>query len=211
MLIIMAESSRKRLKLLRHPANAGSMQFPNASNVPVDMLYPKDGTAFDMPWRIIDHEYVDPQDMEMRGMLAALGIIKGITICARRQCPQAARSRYKDRLQDGPRGVVRAADHRAQRPMVFGPALAERVPGQRDLSPPIPSTISTRAPASSPMPTRRAPAWRSTWRMSGPSIPPPSSTHRTNSYREARATSSTSQKTFQSFGTNVRRGSGGLA
>jgi hypothetical protein len=27
--------------------------------------------------RFIDHEYVDPQDMEMRGMLAALGIIKG--------------------------------------------------------------------------------------------------------------------------------------
>jgi hypothetical protein len=32
--------------------------------------------------RIIAHEYVDPQDMEMRGMLAALGIIKGKTFRA---------------------------------------------------------------------------------------------------------------------------------
>ena len=27
--------------------------------------------------RFIDHEYADPADMEMRGMLAALGIVKG--------------------------------------------------------------------------------------------------------------------------------------
>jgi hypothetical protein len=56
---------------------AKPMQFPNASATPANMLYPEDGTAFDMLDRFIQHEYVDPQDMEMRGVLAALGIIKG--------------------------------------------------------------------------------------------------------------------------------------
>jgi hypothetical protein len=41
------------------------------------MLYPQDGEAFAMLARFIDHEYVDPADMEMRGMAAALGIVKG--------------------------------------------------------------------------------------------------------------------------------------
>lgn len=57
--------------------SAKQMQFPNASQTPANMLYPKDGSAFDMLDRFIQHEYVDPQDMEMRGMLAALGIVKG--------------------------------------------------------------------------------------------------------------------------------------
>jgi len=41
------------------------------------MLYPEDGTAFDMLARFIDHEYVDPAHMYMRGMAAELGIVKG--------------------------------------------------------------------------------------------------------------------------------------
>ena len=41
------------------------------------MLYPTDGTAFEMLAAFIEHEYVDPEDMEVRGMLAALGIQKG--------------------------------------------------------------------------------------------------------------------------------------
>ena len=44
---------------------------------PANMLYPQDGSAFDMLARFIEHEYADPADMEMRGMLAALGIEKG--------------------------------------------------------------------------------------------------------------------------------------
>lgn len=56
---------------------AKKMQFPDASGVPANMLYPQDGAAFDMLSRFIDHEYVDPADMEMRGMAAALGIVKG--------------------------------------------------------------------------------------------------------------------------------------
>lgn len=56
---------------------ARPMQFPDASGVAVNMLYPQDGTAFDMLSRFIEHEYVDPADLEMRGMAATLGIVKG--------------------------------------------------------------------------------------------------------------------------------------
>jgi hypothetical protein len=52
------------------------MQFPNASGVPVDMLAPRDDRAFDMLKRFVDHEYVDCLDMDMRGVLAAIGIAK---------------------------------------------------------------------------------------------------------------------------------------
>ena len=58
-------------------ASAKPMQFPNGSNIPINMLYPEDGTAFDMLSRIINDEYADPADMEMRGMAAAIGIEKG--------------------------------------------------------------------------------------------------------------------------------------
>jgi hypothetical protein len=57
--------------------SAKPMQFPNASGVPANMLYPTDGSAFDSLARFIEHEYVDPTDMEMRGILATLGIEKG--------------------------------------------------------------------------------------------------------------------------------------
>jgi hypothetical protein len=94
-----AVMERTRIYPLGKQALAKPMQFPNASNVPVDMLYPKDGTAFDMLSRIIDHEYVDPQDMEMRGMLATLGIVKGKPFApdgnARKLLDLAARTAYK--------------------------------------------------------------------------------------------------------------------
>jgi len=57
--------------------SAKKMEFPDASAVPANMLYPQDGSAFDMLARYISHEYVDPADAEMRGMAASLGIIKG--------------------------------------------------------------------------------------------------------------------------------------
>ena len=65
-----------RVYPLGQEASAKPMQFPDASAVPANMLYPTDGTAFDMLARFIAHEYVEPADMEMRGMLAALGIEK---------------------------------------------------------------------------------------------------------------------------------------
>jgi hypothetical protein len=58
-------------------ATAKPMQFPDASGVPVNMLFPRDASAFDMLKRAIDDEYVDPMDLDMRGMVAAIGIVKG--------------------------------------------------------------------------------------------------------------------------------------
>ena len=57
--------------------SAKAMQFPNASAKPANLLYATDGTAFDILARFIEHEYPDPADKEMRGMLATLGIVKG--------------------------------------------------------------------------------------------------------------------------------------
>ena len=68
---------RTRIYPLGNKKSAKPMQFPNASNVPLNMLYATDGSAFDMLARFIAHEHVDPADMEMRGMAASLGIVKG--------------------------------------------------------------------------------------------------------------------------------------
>jgi hypothetical protein len=57
--------------------SAKPMQFPNASGVPINMLYPHDFSAFEMLDRYMQHEYVDPSDLEFRGMAQALGIEKG--------------------------------------------------------------------------------------------------------------------------------------
>jgi hypothetical protein len=57
--------------------SAKPMRFPDASNVSVNMLFPTDGSAFDMLARFIDDEYVDPADMWMRGVAASFGIVKG--------------------------------------------------------------------------------------------------------------------------------------
>lgn len=65
-----------RIYPLGRKDTAQPMKFPDASNVPVDMLFPRDGTAFDMLGRFVEHEYVDPADMWMRGMAANLGIVK---------------------------------------------------------------------------------------------------------------------------------------
>ena len=56
---------------------AKPMQFPNASGVPINMLYPHDFSAFEMIDRYIQHEYVDEADFEFRGMAKAIGIEKG--------------------------------------------------------------------------------------------------------------------------------------
>jgi hypothetical protein len=66
-----------RIYPLGKAATAKAMQFPDGSGVAVNMLYPTDGTAFDMLKRFIDSEFVDAADLDMRGMLAAIGIVKG--------------------------------------------------------------------------------------------------------------------------------------
>ena len=62
---------------------APEMQFPDATDVEVQMLIPN-VTRGDAPYRyfenlarFIDYEYVDRADFDMRGMLRTLGIVKG--------------------------------------------------------------------------------------------------------------------------------------
>jgi len=85
-----------RIYPLGKKETAKPMQFPDASGVPANMLYPQDGTAFDLLNRFIQHEYVDPTQMYMRGMAAELGIVKGQPFApdakARAMLDQAARA-----------------------------------------------------------------------------------------------------------------------
>ena len=55
------------------------MQFPDASGVPCNMLFPEDGSYFEMLDRFIQAEAVDPYDLDLRGFLHTLGIEKGAT------------------------------------------------------------------------------------------------------------------------------------
>jgi len=52
------------------------MQFPDGSTTLAYMLFPHDGSYFDMLKRFVDVETVDPADMDWRGMMAAIGIQK---------------------------------------------------------------------------------------------------------------------------------------
>ena len=68
---------RTRIYPLGLRLGAKRMEFPDASAVPANMLYPQDGSAFAMFARFLDAESVDPADREMRGRAAAIGIAKG--------------------------------------------------------------------------------------------------------------------------------------
>jgi hypothetical protein len=54
------------------------MQFPNASNVPVNMMYPTDFSYWEKLKAFVDYEPVEAIAPEVRGMLASMGIIKGV-------------------------------------------------------------------------------------------------------------------------------------
>lgn len=69
--------AKTRIYPLGKEAQAKPMQFPDASGVTVNMLYPRDSSYFDMLSRFVESEIVDPTDADWRGMLAAIGIVKG--------------------------------------------------------------------------------------------------------------------------------------
>src|SRR5262249_2715100 len=102
-----------RIYPLGKEANARPMQFPNASATPANFLYPGDGTAFDMINRYIQHEYADAADMEMRGMLATLGIAKGQSFSpdadTRALLDKAAKTAYRiiHTMSYGPADIVK--------------------------------------------------------------------------------------------------------
>jgi hypothetical protein len=102
-----------RIYPLGKRAAAKPMQFPDASAVPANMLYPTDGSAFDMLNRFIQQEYADPADMEMRGMLAALGIEK--------DKPFKPDSRTRDLLDKGAKTAYRIGHAIAYEPLAIVP------------------------------------------------------------------------------------------
>ena len=66
-----------RIYPLKKKESAAEMKFPDGSKTPADMLFPHDGSYFDMLARFVDEETVDPADIDWRGMMAAIGIAKG--------------------------------------------------------------------------------------------------------------------------------------
>ncbi|WP_426412899.1 DUF1254 domain-containing protein [Bradyrhizobium ganzhouense] len=59
------------------PSEWKKMQFPDASGVPLDMMYPRDATFYDRLAKFIDYEPVASVDPYLRGMMASIGIVKG--------------------------------------------------------------------------------------------------------------------------------------
>ncbi len=53
------------------------MQFPNASNIPVNMMYPTDFSYWEKLKAFVDYEPVETFSPDTRGMLASIGIVKG--------------------------------------------------------------------------------------------------------------------------------------
>ena len=53
------------------------MQFPNASGKRVDMMYPIDNSYWTKLKEFVDYEPISAIDLELRGVLASIGIVKG--------------------------------------------------------------------------------------------------------------------------------------
>jgi hypothetical protein len=53
------------------------MQFPNASGQRINMMYPTDASFWTKLKEFVDYEPVSAIDMELRGVLAGIGIVKG--------------------------------------------------------------------------------------------------------------------------------------
>jgi hypothetical protein len=53
------------------------MQFPNGSNVPVNMMYPTDFSYWEKLKAFVDDEPVEALAPDVRGILASIGIVKG--------------------------------------------------------------------------------------------------------------------------------------
>jgi hypothetical protein len=68
---------RTKIYPLGKQASAKPMRYPDASGVPVNMLPISDASAFDQLKQLIDTEGPGLADADWRGMLAAIGIVKG--------------------------------------------------------------------------------------------------------------------------------------
>ena len=94
-----AHLERTRIYPLNSEATAKPMKFPDASGVPVNMLPISDGSAFDHLKELVDSEGDNLAGTDSLGMLAAIGIIKGVPFTpdahTREIFDQAAKTAYK--------------------------------------------------------------------------------------------------------------------
>jgi hypothetical protein len=73
-----ANAERTRVYPLWAPEkDVKPMQFPNASGKRVNMMYPTDDSYWTKLKEFVDYEPVSAIDLELRGVLASIGIIKG--------------------------------------------------------------------------------------------------------------------------------------
>lgn len=68
---------KTRIYPLAQERSPPKMSFPNASGVPMNMLFPTDHTFFSNLATFIDAEPADEADFAMRGLAAGIGIVKG--------------------------------------------------------------------------------------------------------------------------------------
>ena len=147
--------------------SAKPMQFPDASGVPCNMLFPSDGRYFEMLSRFIDSEAVEPADLDWRGMLAAIGIVKGQPFKPDDRSKAILNACGENRLQDLQGGRLR---HLPAKPEAHiytdrsGPARCSASTARQALNTTMTSllaaahsAISTRGSICSPTTTRRVP------------------------------------------------------
>ena len=68
---------KTRIYPLAQQKNPPAMSFPNASGVPINMLFPTDITFFENLSKFLDAEPADQADFAMRGLAAGIGVAKG--------------------------------------------------------------------------------------------------------------------------------------
>jgi hypothetical protein len=119
-----------RIYPLTAAATLRRMQFPDASGIPADLLPRSDGSAFEQLKQFVDSEGPDFADADWRGMLAALGIVKGQPFApdarTRSLLDLAARTAYKASRMLGLEESISGAsykvypDRRWQNPLASG-------------------------------------------------------------------------------------------
>jgi len=98
-MLAVALTEQAKIYPLGGQATAKPMQYPDASDVPVNMLPASDGTTFDQLKQPVDTEGESLADPDWRGMLASVGVVKGQPFnpdaSARTILNDAARTGYK--------------------------------------------------------------------------------------------------------------------
>lgn len=67
---------KTRIYPLAQQKNPPVMSFPNASDVPMNMLFPTNITYFENLSKFLDTEPADQSDFAMRGFAAGVGLVK---------------------------------------------------------------------------------------------------------------------------------------